>query len=335
VLAIRYQHLIIALLATACGSSNNNVNSMIDARAVDAKTADAQMTSDGQMTADASNTVGPYGADGPHQWTVSNLQVTRGQNSPFAVSVYVPDGTGPFPVVVLSAGAQQPAAAYAPYATRLASWGIASVLRDDPGLFADAAGLVLDVSYTVTDWLAAQNAAAGTLHGKLDTTKIGLAGHSRGGRVSLLSAEADAKGKIRGVFGLDTVDDRAPYCRTTIATVGVPIALLGETTDSGANDCAPNGQNYAMLYEMAASPAVAITLVHADHTMFQDQSQCVFCSFCTKGTADPQATLATSVRYLTAFFARELLGDSSVGAAFDGAGASIDVAAGAIMAVSK
>jgi hypothetical protein len=45
--------------------------------------------------------------------------------------------------------------------------------------------------------------------------------------------------------------------------------------------------------------------------------------------------LATAVKYLTAFFARQLLGDAPVGAAFQGAGEAQDVAAGIIDLVAK
>jgi hypothetical protein len=53
------------------------------------------------------------------------------------------------------------------------------------------------------------------------------------------------------------------------------------------------------------------------------------------GTANPQVVLDYAVRYLTAFFARELLGDSSVGTTFQGAGATADLAAGLIQVTSK
>jgi hypothetical protein len=53
------------------------------------------------------------------------------------------------------------------------------------------------------------------------------------------------------------------------------------------------------------------------------------------GTANSQTVLDDAIRYLTAYFARELLGDSSVGALFQGAGAPPDEASGAITIVSK
>jgi hypothetical protein len=90
-----------------------------------------------------------------------------------------------------------------------------------------------------------------------------------------------------------------------------------------------------ILYQAAASPAVAITSINADHTMYEDPSACTFCTLCTAGTASETQVLATAVRYLTAFFARTLLDDASVGAAFVGAGANQDVASGLILITSK
>jgi len=69
--------------------------------------------------------------------------------------------------------------------------------------------------------------------------------------------------------------------------------------------------------------------------MFQDPGYCNFCSVCTQGTANPSTVFGYSVRYLTAFFALELHGDKSVGAAFEGAGAAADVKAGLIQIASK
>ena len=93
--------------------------------------------------------------------------------------------------------------------------------------------------------------------------------------------------------------------------------------------------DFLVLYQAAASPAVAITAVNADHTMFEDPASCSFCTLCTAGTASQPLVLATAVRYLTAFFARQLLGDASVGAAFAGAGASQDVTAGTVQVMAK
>lgn len=281
---------------------------------------------------------GVYGSDGPDPVGTATVQVP-GPSGTFSVTAYYPMSPGAHPVVILSSGFFQTGLGYAPYAKRLASWGVVTFTRDDPGLGETAPSIAADVAYMVTTWLpAAGSDASAPAFGAVDTSRIGLAGHSRGGQVALLAAEGGALGHVRGVFGLDPVDTStsgSPEARTQIATIGVPLAFVGETTDSASSGCAPATDNYQVLYQAAVSPAVAITAVNADHTMFEDPSNCSFCTLCTAGTANAAQVLAYSVRYLTAFFARELLGDSSVGAAFQGAGASQDVAAGLVQIVSK
>ncbi len=291
---------------------------------------------------DASTGPGPYGNPGPSTVTTSTFSITT-SNDTFTTTAYIPSGTGPFPVVILSSGFEQSGVAYAPYANRLASWGIITFLRDDPGALSSltVTQLASDVGTMVDTWLASTNASkSSALYGKVDTTRIGLAGHSRGGQTALLAGES-LQGKIKGVFGLDPVDTSTDNveARTNLATIGVPIAFIGETTDSTGGvfgmPCAPAADNFLVLYGDAASPAVAITALGADHTMFEDPADCTFCTLCTAGKANAATVLSTSVRYLTAFFARQLLGDASVGAAFQGAGAAQDEAMNLIQLVSK
>ena len=313
----------------------------------------------GNATANESG-VGRYHADGPYTVTTATLTVPS-PNGAFVAIAYIPNDARRHPVVILSSGFMQMGVAYAPYARRLASWGIVTVLRDDPSLAEalkasksgqpgdlsrmDPAAIaettvktVSDVSYEVSTWLPAANADANSpLHGMIDASRIGLAGHSRGAQIALLAGE-EAPGRIKGVFGLDPVDSpfAASKAGAKLASIGIPVAFIGETVNSGKSSCAPAGQNYQTLYDAATSPVVAITAINADHTMFEDPANCLFCRFfCERGTANPSAVLGYSVRYLTAFFARELLGDASVGRAFEGAGVAADVAAGTIQIVSK
>jgi dienelactone hydrolase len=302
--------------------------------------------------AEAAENIGPYGSDGSNSVEILSLSVPS-PNGAFTTTAYIPSSSGPFPVVIFSPGFFQKGIAYAPYAKRLATWGIITLLRDDPNFFADesrsddlsrpdivktgamADHMALDVAYEVTTWLRAANAdPSSALYRKVDTKRIGLAGHSSGARIALVVGEA-LPGLIKGVFGLDPVDlsARAP-ARPKLTNIGIPIAFIGETTNRFS--CAPGWFNYQTLYRAAASPAVAITAINADHTMFEDPAHCSRCWLCRPaGTADASQVLAYSVRYLTAFFARELLADVSVGGAFEGAGAAADVNAGLIEISSK
>ena len=148
------------------------------------------------------------------------------------------------------------------------------------------------------DWLvgAANKDPASSLYRKVDGDHIGLAGHSYGGQAALLAGEHLHK-RIKGVFGLDPVDlPLGPQARDNLASIGVPVVFLGETTDSSFASFAPSWSNYQMLYRYAASGA--------DHTMLKIR-QLLLC-WRLQGQADG-LRLAYAIRYLTAFFARELL----------------------------
>jgi hypothetical protein len=156
--------------------------------------------------------------------------------------------------------------------------------------------------------------------------------------VSLLAAEHDLKGKVVAWFGLDPVDNEflmtpRQFARTDLPRIGIPTAFLGAQV---ASNCAPAADSYPTLYPLAPAPSALVTGVGAGHTDFEDPGGCTLCGLCSpRGSADPALVLSYSIRYFTAFFARELLGDASVGAAFEGAGAPEDVAAGRVIVTSK
>jgi hypothetical protein len=260
----------------------------------------------------------------------------------FVENIYIPSSPGTHPLVSLTPGLQQPSTAYAPYAERLASYGIVVLMRDDPGLLTQSQVIAADLEYVIATWLPAQNAAASSpLHGEVDLTKVGLTGHSRGGQASLLAAEGTLKGLVVAWFGIDpddpgTIDgfvESTMLAATNLGTIGIPTTFLGGQVTTF---CTPANINYEVLYAAAPSPAVVITGVNASHTEFEVQSACVDCALCTPmGTANPQVVLDYGVRYLTAFFARELLGDASVGMLFQGAGEPADQAAGLVQIMSK
>ena len=284
---------------------------------------------------DGSATTGPskYDTNGTHAF--ASTVVTEGGTSTVVVA---PTAPGKYPVVSLSPGLQQPATAYAGYAARLASHDIITVMRNDGGVLTGTAAVESAITGIVTTWLPAENARAGSpIQGKVDLTKVGLAGHSRGGKASLLAAENGLKGKIAGWFGLDPVDATAfgdnVKARDKLATVGVPIAMIGAEV---ASSCSPAADTFAALYAASVSPSVLVKGKGAGHTQLEDPATCAACGLCTPaGTADGKVVLAYAIRYLTAFFARELLGDTSVGPSFAGAGAASDISLGRVEITAK
>ena len=98
----------------------------------------------------------------------------------------------------------------------------------------------------------------------------------------------------------------------------------------------PAADSYPLLYPKSPSPSALVVGKGAGHEQLEPVSSCTACGVCSPaGNADPNVVLAYSVRYLSAFFGRELLGDSGVGPAFEGAGAAADVAAGRVTVTSK
>ena len=265
-----------------------------------------------------------YDVDGPIAYTVTPMTLQS-----FSVTVYMPTSAGKHPVVALSCGTQQTAAGYDTYGKRLASYGIAVVLEDDLGILVNTSDVLPNAEYVIETYLPSLES--------IDTTKIGLAGHSRGGAVSLLAAEHEA-GKVAAWFGLDPVDNEfgqnpREYARTTMASIGIPTAFLGAGVTS---NCAPAADSYELLYPLAPSPSAQIVGLGAGHVQLEDPTGCSVCTICSPtGTADSAVVLAYATRYLTAFFARELLGDTSVGADFSGAGGPADVAASRVTIATK
>jgi dienelactone hydrolase len=311
----------IAALLAACGSQSMH------------PAGDGSVTGDGSGgPPDVSPPAnGTYDSDGPGTYAVTMHQIPAGGRTVNA-TMYMPDSPGKHPLVALACGSTQTAAGYVTYGKRLASYGIAALLMDDAGALVNTGDITPADAEVVTTWVPAN------FGDKVDLAKVGLAGHSRGGAVSLLLAEHELKGKVVAWFGLDPVDNQfgmAPrqYARTDMSKIGIPTAMIGASVIS---NCAPAADGYQMLEPLAPSPSTLIVGIGAGHVQFEPADGCSVCSICSpNGTADSAVVLAYATRYLTAFFARELLGDAGVGASFDGTLGPADVAAGRVTITAK
>jgi chlorophyllase len=260
-------------------------------------------------------------------------------------TVYLPDGQGPFPVVVLSHGFQLSAGDYASYGEHLASWGFVAVLPQLPGgLFnAPTHTELKDHLASVLDWIEGAPAALG---GVADLTRLGLAGHSMGGKISLLLATEDDRPDA--VFGIDPVDSAPPmggaaedYPSVTpelMASIEVPILVVGELQNAEAMfgpACAPSGENFQAYYEAAAGPVMEVEIVGASHMSFLDNPLCLACLFCPAGHDDPAVTRSLTRELMTAFFESELKGAAWPESWLAGEELEAMVAEGLVVARSK
>lgn len=272
---------------------------------------------------------------GPYTVTESTAMVMADRRTT-PVTAYVPmlpSGTTA-PLVLFLPGFQLDTSQYAGTLRHLASHGFVVV-------GANPAGSLFSVNHVnmaadgraVIGWATSMAPFASSV----DATRIGVAGHSLGGKLSTLITMDDDR--IDALYAIDPVDgdpsplgggspDRPDLVPSRGREITVPAGFLGETTNGmagggfGSMACAPSEQNFTQFYAAAAAApwAAQWDVTGADHMDFLDDPDCGFtCSVCPDGPADDGAVLRTNRTLLTAFFRRHLAGDAAMDAYLTGA----------------
>lgn len=270
--------------------------------------------------ADTTPDTSPDTTDAPDPAAVGPLGVTREEVevAGFDAVLFVPTGVAPAPAIVLAPGFQLDGSAFAGYGEHLASHGIAVLIPTfGDSLFAPISHNELADDFVVmVTWLAADS--------RIDATRIGAAGHSRGGKIAILATTRSTA--IKALFGLDPVDTvGGPGAQPSpanpsvtperMAAVIVPFAVLGSAyggtaASAFAPACAPVEDNYHQ-YALAAgaAPVVYEWLAPASgHNDFADPLPFLLSFACQAGD-DPAATRTLAKARLVAFFKRHLEGD--------------------------
>ncbi|MCB9563554.1 MAG: hypothetical protein H6709_23070 [Kofleriaceae bacterium] len=283
----------------------------------DTPAADATVQPPGDGTPSIDAAPGPDAAPArdtgePGEWDVNVATASATTSLGTAgLTIYTPssDGgtspaAGPWPLVVVSTGFQIGRTNYDATCRHLASWGYLTISHDyTSGNHQEKAAEVSEL----IDW--ALGGSSG-LAARIDAGKIAVAGHSMGGKVSILTAIEDDR--VGAVVGWDPVDALPPFgndgstsvAPERMAELTVPFAVLGETTDgSGSGQaCAPADDNYTQYFGAAcnAPATLEVTIAGADHTDWVDsRSSCgLACLFCATGATD-DATVLTITRRVT------------------------------------
>ena len=277
---------------------------------------------------------GPYTSD---QTDTSYTVTYAAGERTMDVRIYLPSdlAAGPFPLVVLSHGFQLNGEGYNVLGDRLASHGfvVVSPSYGDSLFNALSHTALAQIVVATIDWAAAENARSDSaLFGHLDLDKIGVTGHSRGGKQSIYAAILDPR--IKAVFGIDPVDSGPPvggndpvaYPSLTPERMGeltVPFAAIGagrggETTFFGLGPaCAPAADNYQAYFDAAGAPAFEYLVGDAGHLDFVDD--CGFlCTTCGQGS-DASVGRNFAAQTAVAFFKVFLTADESYRPWVDGA----------------
>lgn len=345
----------LALTAPGCGTDSGGSagadasQAQLDAQAgsSDAGVTDTDARVDPGADANTSPLADPA-MPGSVPWSSSSETIQVGDQS-IPLSLFVPDPASPHPVIVFTHGFMLEPSLYASYGEQLASWGYVVVMPKLPGsaLSPTTHRELADLLAGVLDWIADAATAGGALADHADPSHLGLAGHSMGGKVSLLVATEDAR--VKAVFGVDPVDTGSPLGNDPVGYPSVtpelmpqitaPLVLLGETTNATSSfgqACAPADNNFQQYYTAAQSPAVSIDVAGANHMSFLDDPNCgLTCSVCSAGSDDPAVTRTLTRKYMTAFFEISLRGDDRYRSYLVGTHMQTDINAGLVSSAHK
>jgi chlorophyllase len=207
--------------------------------------------------------------------------------------IYAPAEIGAYPVVVFQHGFLARNSEYNEILTHLASHGFIVLAPQMyvPGLGAatghPSAAQEAELAGRVLDWLPAHLASFVGYAARIDL--IGLAGHSRGGRVAWLVLLSDPS-RAKAVAGVDPVDgDQSPLGDPTRVIQGpfkfnFPSLIIGAGL---SGDCAPAGINHEQFYAASASPAWHVVATDYGHTdMLDEDAAKAAAAFCRSGMAD-------------------------------------------------
>lgn len=199
------------------------------------------------------------------------------RGAPVEMLVHIPESNERLAVVVFQHGFMTRNSAYDEVLRHLASHGFLVVAPQmyTPGVAAlfgrPTAAEEADLATQILDWLPGN---LGELTGRTpDFARLGLGGHSRGGKVAWLTLRADPT-CARAIAGVDPVDGAGgPLGGQTRVTehpfdFSIPALVIG--TGLGGS-CAPEGDNYVQFYAASQSPAWRIVVFGQGHGDMLDE----------------------------------------------------------------
>ncbi len=256
----------------------------------------------------------PY-APGP--LAVRRLTLERCEGGlPAPLLIFAPETAGTYPVVVFHHGFITRNTAYSEVLRHLAGHGFVVVAPQmyEPGLPAllgrPTAAEEAAAARELLAWLDGHLAAAVGVDA--DTGRLGLAGHSRGGKVAWLVLTGDPA-RAAALALVDPVDGTGgPLANQSRAVQGpaafdVPTLVLGSGL---GGSCAPEGDNHEVFFAAAPSPAWHVVVADAGHAdMLDEEVAASAAAICATGP-DRAGMRRLTAGLLTALFRGTLQGDA-------------------------
>lgn len=264
--------------------------------------------------------VDPFGS-GEHTVTIYETTVSGANGKSFEAILAVPDGTESRPAVVFLPGFMLSGSQFLSSADALARHSFITLLPSFGDSILGAIDHVDLAGHTsaMLDWLQLESATPDSpIYGRVDVDSLATAGHSRGGKIALLTAVQDAR--VAAVYTFDPVDavGGPGASGPTPANPSVTPELMGDLTvpvgffgaglgAEGLSPCAPTEENHAAYFQHADAAEVAYHHVDANagHMDFTDDGGGLTGAFCAAGD-DPQGTRAAAIGTMVAFFRAHL-----------------------------
>jgi chlorophyllase len=260
--------------------------------------------------------------DGPYeirQLSVNVEDTARGRA--FEIVLFYPASGGNYPLILFNHGFMLRADAYRSYGEHLASHGfvvgLPSLVMDL--LSIDHKELALDIQFATDYCVEASRHTGNPLFSLINEEMIGLAGHSLGGKLSLLAAAQDSR--ICAAALLDPVDSGNPLVTDPIRypsvtpelmpDIHIPLLILGSGLGAEVaffSACAPEEENYQRFFEAANPPALEITQLGVGHSQYIDQKNDLVSFVCASGDVPDAWVRESTSSYITAFFLGMLSG---------------------------
>ncbi len=271
---------------------------------------------------DASATLDVF-ALGPYQVLQKDLAKNAAGNA-MAVRIYYPNAAGTYPYVNFIHGFQLKNTYYDQILTHLASHGfiIVSIQFEQSLLGGDTTIQEAEKMMTMLDGWITPQLGTHTAPAVPDFTKVGLSGHSRGGKTSWRMILTNPN-RFQAIAGVDPVLAPPPMGSDPNPITGpvnyaAPSLLIGtELGPTGMQACAPSNGNSAYMYPYLPSPTwhlIGAGVGHMDMIDADDLSSCgMTCSVCAGGDNNQKATFRTLTGgLLVAFFRASLSGETAL-----------------------
>jgi len=238
-------------------------------------------------------------------------------DAPLRLRIHSPTAVGAYPVIVLQHAFQITNHSYDQIAAHIASHGFIVVLPRmyDPGIGPiigmPTAALETERAAVVVDWIPARLERLPGI--EFNNINIGLAGHSRGGKVAFGVATA-GNDRVAALVGIDPVDGTGGPGGNQPRVTGEPFAFEISTLIIGAGiagACAPEGDNYVQFFEASPSPSKLVVATDYGHgDMLDEETAALAASVCASNDdREPMRRLTAGL--LVAFFRAQLQDASS------------------------